>query len=757
MASRHREKTLFGLRKGTVCVLLLGCLAAGGNRTESGNPPDVKDNPASATVAVGRKKVEEPYRWRNVNITAGGFVDGLLFSPTQKGLIYARTDIGGAYRWEAGAGRWIPLNDWAGGKDANLLGCESLAVDPSDARRLYMAAGTYTQSWAGNGAMLRSVDQGRTWKRTDMPFKMGGNEDGRSIGERLAVDPNKSNILYFGSRHDGLWRSEDYGATWSKVESFPIKGRTNGIGIGFIVFDKGASSRGQASDSLYIGAAVLGTTLYHSVDAGKTWAAVPGQSTGLLPHQGKMDAAGNLYLTYGNRPGPNGMTDGAVWKLNTHTGAWTDITPVKPGNPSGFGYAGLALDTHHSGTVLVSTMDRWNPGDDVFRSTDGGAHWKSLREKAVLDSSLSPWIKWGGASPKFGWWIGALALDPFAPGHVLYGTGATIWGTDDATSADSDQPTHWSVRAAGLEETAVLCLISPPTGPHLISGLGDIGSFRHDDLNISPPKGMWVQPQIDNTDSLDYAENRPEMIVKVGRGGRGQNGAYSLDSGATWTAFAGAPPGSRGAGSIAVSADGQTLVWSPQGGVASYSRDRGATWTACASLEGGRFIVVSDRVTPAIFYAYVRKGDRLLVSTDGGKTFTAKDRLPAQASQIHATPGHSGDLWLTAGNQGLFHSADGGAHFLPVGHVPDADGFGFGKAAPGQTYPALYLTGQTSNGESGVFRSDDTGQTWVRLNDAQHQYGWSGQVVTGDPRIYGRVYMGSNGRGTLYGDLPPAK
>ena len=57
-----------------------------------------------------------------------------------------------------------------------------------------------------------------------MPFKFGGNEPGRSMGERLAVDPNNNSVLYFGSRTDGLWRSEDYGATWSRVESFPVEG-----------------------------------------------------------------------------------------------------------------------------------------------------------------------------------------------------------------------------------------------------------------------------------------------------------------------------------------------------------------------------------------------------------------------------------------------------------------------------------------------------------------------------------------------------
>jgi hypothetical protein len=39
----------------------------------------------------------------------------------------------------------------------------------------------------------------------------------------------------------------------------------------------------------------------------------------------------------------------------------------------------------------------------------------------------------------------------------------------------------------------------------------------------------------------------------------------------------------------------------------------------------------------------------------------------------------------------------------------------------------------------------------VRINDDQHQYGSIGSV-TGDPRIYGRVYFATGGRGVIYGD-----
>ena len=91
-------------------------------------------------------------------------------------------------------------------------------MDPNDSQRVYVAAGIYE---SGNAAILRSDDQGKTFQQTDVPFKMGGNESGRFNGERLAVDPNRGNILFFGSRRDGLWKSADRGATWLKVEGFP--------------------------------------------------------------------------------------------------------------------------------------------------------------------------------------------------------------------------------------------------------------------------------------------------------------------------------------------------------------------------------------------------------------------------------------------------------------------------------------------------------------------------------------------------------
>ncbi|WP_410675303.1 RICIN domain-containing protein [Amycolatopsis sp. cmx-4-68] len=668
------------------------------------------------------------YTWRNVRIGGGGFVTGFVFNPSRKGLLYARTDMGGAYRWDSGAGHWVPLTDWAA--DWNLYGIESVATDPADPDRLYLATGTYTNDWAGTGAILRSTDQGKTFQRTDLPFKLGSNEDGRSMGERLAIDPADHRTLYLGTRKNGLWRSTDFGVTWHQVPGFPVTdGASSGAGLSFVTFGPAGSK------TIYVGAADERTSLYLSTDGGTTWHAVPGGPTGQLPQHGVLSGDGSLYLTYTDTPGPNGVKAGSVWKYTPAGGAWKDVSPI-PGE--GFGFGGLAVDPQHPATVLVTTLDRWWPSDELYRSTDGGTTWKALGATAVRDASAAPYVGTG-----IGHWMGALALDPFDPGHVIYGTGSGLWASHDVTAADRGGATHWTVPAEGLEETAVLGLVAPPGGK-LISALGDVGGFRHDDVNAVPAAAS-SGPRFTNTTGIDFAQARPAIVVRVGYSDQAR-GAYSTDGGATWRPFAGAPVSAAGGGTVAISADGGTVVWTASGQMPAYSTDRGATWTASAGLPKGT-AVVADRSAPGTFYAL--SGGTLFASSDGGRSFAARaGHLPG--GHLKAAPGAAGDLWIADGG-GLWHSTDGGASFSKLARVGGADAVGFGKSAPGANHPALYLVG-TVNGVTGIFRSDDGGGAWQRINDDRHQYGGGAGsgVITGDPDVYGRVYVGTNGRGVLY-------
>ncbi|HZL20117.1 MAG TPA: sialidase family protein [Polyangia bacterium] len=764
-----------------------------------------------------------PYTWKSVQIVGGGFVDGIVFHPTAKDVVYVRTDIGGAYRRDPRTHRWIPLLDWVPYADLNLMGVESIAVDPSNPSKVYLACGTYTAPEVPDGAILRSSDQGQTFQRTNVPIKFGGNEAGRGNGERLAVDPNDGRILFLGTRKSGLWNSADGAVTWTKVATFPsdvlklsaeeaklpawsAAGRSS---IVFVVFDPTSGGAGKASRTLFAGVSVMGKPgLFRSDDAGVTWKIVPGQPTKYRPNHAILASDGNLFVSYGTDPGPMPMVDGAVWKLNTRSGVWTDITPDKPDAQRQFGYGAVSVDAHNSKVLIASSFHR-PEGEEVFRSLDGGATWKpvfhrwepsegshplprqtplgeaQLRPRGggggVLDYALAPYVKDTDIH-----WLFDIEIDPSNSDHAMFTTGYGGWETYDLTNLDKNLPTHWSVMSPGIEETVALALYSPtnkrdrlhraepdsvhaPSAP-LVTAIGDYSGFVHWELGRPAPDGNPKPPFLGNTKDVSGAELNPNVIVRVGHARKdGANLGYSLDGGKTWHEPASVPDPNANEGDIAVSSDGARWVWTPHGDLPYVTSDKGASWTACAGLPKDTR-VVADRVNPQRFYAMALFDGKLFESLDGATHFTERplilpgglpkrggggkdnrtDRGDDRGGQdrIYATPGRQGDLWLAA-YDGLYH-APAKADFVRVPAVEQIHAFGFGKAAPHAKLPALYLVG-TVQGQRGFFRSTDGGATWLRINDDQHQWGLVLQI-TGDPKKFGRVYVGTHGRGTFYGD-----
>jgi len=715
------------------------------------------------------------YGWHNVQIVGGGFTTGIIYNQTEPNLVYIRTDMGGAYRLNPVTNRWIPLLDWVNWDNWNLTGVESLATDPVDPNRLYIAAGTYTNSWAGNGAILRSADRGKTFQISNLSFKLGGNMPGRSMGERLAIDPHKNSIVYFGARSgNGLWRSADYGATWARDTNFTAVGTySNGgdgdlIGVVWVTFDTNGTP-GNPTQTIYVGVAnTTGNTIYRSTNGGATWAAIPGQPTGYLPHHGVLASNGILYITYSNTCGPFDGSKGDVWKFNTSSGVWTQISPIpSSSSDDNFGYGGLAVDAQHPDTIMVTSMELWWPDDIIFRSTDGGVTWKRIWEIGVYpnrinyytqDISIAPWLDWGitkslpELSPKLGWMIGDIKIDPFDSNKMRYVTGATIYGSDNLTDWDTGGIVSLSVKAKGQEQTAVQDLISPPAGAHLLSAVGDLGGFRHDDFNSAPAR-MSMPPSFTTGTSLDYAELDCNFIVRVGSGAS-INYGWSNDGGITWTAGVTQPSGASG-GIIALDANGSRVVWMPSGAVKYSTNINGTTWSTSTGIPANAR-VASDRVNPNKFYGF--SGGTFYVSTNGGASFsaTAATGLPSSGSvQFKAMPGIEGDIWLAGGSgsaYGVWHSTNSGTSFTKLSNVTEADNIGFGKAAPGKSYMALYISAKIG-GIRGIYRSIDAGANWVRINDDLHQFAYTGPTIIGDPRIYGRVYFCTNGRGIIYGDF----
>ncbi len=684
-----------------------------------------------------------PYVWDSVAIGGGGFVTAVVPSRAAPGVAYARTDVGGAYRWDPRERRWHPLLDWVAEDQTGYLGIDSLAVDPRDADNIWLLAGIAYLN-GGRTAILHSTDAGKTFSIVDVThqFKTHGNGMGRQDGERLAVDPGNSKLLYVGTRRDGLFKSVDAGRTWTRVTALPVTSTPNDVGIDVVVPDPASVKDGQAR-RVFVGVSrfgAVGPNLYRSDDGGATFEPVAGAPVDLMPQRAVLDGAGNLIVTFANGAGPHPdrtgrepMDRGQVWKYAIASGVWTNITPAGWTRP----FAGISVDPKNPQRLVASTINTFLPqgdakGDRIFLSNDGGASWTDVIGRGfVRESAGVPWLK--GHSIH---WAGSVEFDP-ADTHAVWVTSGN--GVFRTANIDAS-PTTWTFTVDGLEETVPLGLASIPGGP-LVSAIGDIDGYLHDDPSRH---GRIHDPQIGTTTGLGVAAKDPRTMVRVG-----DSMLVTRDGGAKWTKT----PTIKGRrGQVAISADGAVLLHAPEKAKEVWrSADGGATWTQVAGLAKTNLRPVGDPLDAKVFYAY--DDAALLVSTDGGASFAPRASLPAGGSRlVRVAPGRGGDVWVALKNGGLARSVDGGAHFAPLAAVRYCGAVGFGKAAPGHDYPAVYIWGDVK-GVRGIHRSIDGGATWTRINDDAHQYGGpgDGQFIVGDMNRYGVVYMSTAGRGIVYG------
>jgi hypothetical protein len=273
-----------------------------------------------------------------------------------------------------------------------------------------------------------------------------------------------------------------------------------------------------------------------------------------------------------------------------------------------------------------------------------------------------------------------------------------------------------------------------------------------------------------STTGLDFAKNKPGTVVRVGGNDKPADNSeyvfplyYSTDTARTWTKFATHPlPGQNYKGKIAVSSDGAVVLWNPhEKGTLYRTADWGATWTASTGITGIKSRPVADPVNANVFYAF---SSGVYKSVDKGATFAKVEGGNfSSTTDLQVTPGREGHLWVTGyawdGVNGgyLARSTDGGRTFKNVDPADDpaytrkiqhCEAVGFGKAAPGAAYPAIYMYGSIG-GVLGVWQSIDEARTWTRIDDAKHRFGAlaNGGFVRGDANTFGVVYRSTAGRG----------
>lgn len=692
---------------------------------------------------------DETYTWDALTMGGGGFVSSVIPSKTEQGLFYARTDVGGAYRWDKTSERWVALTDWVAENQVGFLGVESIALDPQNSANLYMLAGiSYFNS--GKTAILRSNDYGKTFSVVDVSakFKAHGNGMGRQNGEKLQVDPANSNIIYAGTRWNGLFKSIDAGVNWSRLAGLDVTTTPNENGLSFVLLDPTSASGGSVQ-KIFVGVSrypSTGDNFYRSDDAGNNFTAITGGPAGLMPQRAVIAKDGNIFITFANGAGPHGngnsalneaMDTGQVWKFNPSTNAWTNVTPTGITRP----FAGISVDPNNANHLVLTTINTYllqygsAYGDRIYSTTDGGAHWTDVVARGfTLDAKGVSWITDHAIH-----WAGSIEFDPFNTKSVLVTSGNGIFKTTDIDAT----PTTWAFNVAGLEETVPLNFVSVAGGP-LFSAIYDYDGFRHTDAAQYAPIHT---PQMGSTTGLDVAALDTNMMARVGTKPAIY---YSTDKGISWTKTT---TMNGSGGQVSLAADGKTVLHSPVDSTTSYySTNWGTSWTAITGLSVSNARPVADPVNKNKFYAL--NGSSFLVSTNSGANFSAAGTLSASGGSkvIRAAPGREGDIWVALYNGGLARSTNSGTSFSAISGVTYAGAVGFGKTAVGATYPTIFMWG-TVNGVLGIYRSTDTGANWVRVNDSAHQYGGpaNGQFISGDMNTFGVVYMSTAGRGIIYG------
>jgi xyloglucan-specific exo-beta-1,4-glucanase len=407
-----------------------------------------------------------------------------------------------------------------------------------------------------------------------------------------------------------------------------------------------------------------------------------------LPHKGVLSPAEKtLYVTYSNGAGPYDGTNGTVHKYNISTGVWTDISPSSL-TAGYYGYGGFAVDLQKPGTIMVAALNCWWPDEIIWRSNNSGATWSPIWDWASYPTinfyydyniDSAPWLQDNTSTAEFlsrvGWMVEALVIDPFDSNHWLYGTGATIYGGHDLLKWDTIHNVTLESLATGIEETAVLSLISPPGGPPLLSAVGDIGGFYHSNLD-TPPAGNFHTPTYGTTDSLDYAGNKPANIVRSGASSSAVQIAVSADFGLTWNQDYGFTT-STGPGAVAYSADGDTVLLMSSTGGPLRSQYTSSS-TSVSTLPSGAAIA-SDKRNNTYFYG--GSAGSFYVSSDTGSTFTKTVALGSSTAvnQIRVHPTVAGDVWATT-DVGLFHSTNFGQTFTQISGP--TEGWSFGICPP---------------------------------------------------------------------------
>ncbi|MBR2283270.1 MAG: 1,4-beta-glucanase [Ruminococcus sp.] len=759
--------------------------------------------------AAATSSIESQMKWGTLKIGGGGFVSAVV---TGQSNMYARTDVGGAYRYNYDTQSWEQLFGFLTDEDRGLLSVSGIAIDPTDDDTAYFLCGCAYFSGART-EIIKTTDGGKTFTRTDVTdmIQVHGNGDGRECSEPIAIDPDDPDTIYAGGDvtfgDSCLIKSTDGGKTWNPVKGYDDLGLyknnikwpawndshiVRACEDGAYNTQNGVAVIRILDGKVYVGTSIKGSTNIHvaSVKDDKFTALSKDLPTANYPVSISYDGAGNLFFTYIQGLAFAGGA-GGIFKYNIASGKVTDVSP------SGNAFGTVSADKNDPNKLVTRTCGVWSAqwysekwtdesvawGDWFYRSEDGGATWENITPgtKAGEYTDDEHFVSLPMSTGGYDWiykkachWGSSIVLDPNDPDKIIMTSGNGVFACDNVWD---ERGVQFYFHPDGIEEVVALDFVSTADGLDL-SAIGDYDGYQH----LSPDEiGIQYKPNMGSTSAIAVCPQNTDVWVRLAEGDNDVASAfYTTDRGKTWNKMDAAVKGGKLAVSETGSGKYRIFNTGNNDGNVSYSDDWGKTWSKCEGIPsqyGSKpTMLLVEPDDPDTVYAYATYYNsswgyskpaptaddaqyKFCVSTDGGKTFTSTDICMYDQCDSAGRIGYlgKGELMLGGGWYGMYHvTVSGGKPAVEkLDNVYYCKTLGYGAPEKEGGVNTIYFYGKPDESDpEGIYRSTDAGKTWVCIN-TEHIYGGTGNgnFLVGDMNEFGKVYMSTVGCGIVYGML----
>jgi len=633
--------------------------------------PKTQLNSLAASFLGPRPMYNEPWS----DGTVSGRISYILPHPTDPDIIYIAAAGGGVWKTADGGVNWTPLTD---GLPTTYSG--ALAFDPTNPDIIYYGTGELHycgDCYPGDG-LFKSTDGGATWTKIATTYDVG------SYVSRIAIRPDNPDVIFVANNY-GLARSTDGGTTWSSVFS------TNDVNS--VVINP------RYPDSMFIGVYQYG--VYVSTDGGDNWTQITNLPTSGI---GRVEVAlypqNPSYILASFSDASTGGLYGLY--LSTDGGATWSQLPA-PDYLLSQGTYDHAITFHpYDSTIIfaggVFPYDASHNG--IVRSLDGGSTWEDVTDRDPY-GTVHPdihFFAWGADTALYvasdgGLWRSRdlgntwenlnenLGITQFYTVDIKPDySGLVIGGTqDNGTALYYDVWGEGWQNVRGGDGGPVLWLLSMPdsflTTYINMTSLSMYEWTGSDFSYVSYIGTPWSgDPACWTCGPLKSEPTGTSPVVYAGT-----DKVYrSDDGGFTWNAIS----GDLTAGylvSMAISKTTDTIYVGTSEGELAVSFDGGVTWTyrTLPDVSGWEDIrdIWIDPDNAARVYAIISQtyGAKVVYSEDAGVNWTdISGDLVNKPYALAVDFRPDTDLIFVGTRYGFYYSTDGGSTYVQLADIPAA-------------------------------------------------------------------------------------